>query len=67
MRASPVVVAGPEMGGIPELREAGFCVYDLQRMHDEHARGETGVMEVDFYRALGLGLGSGSGLANPNP
>ena len=54
MRASPVVVAGPEMGGIPELREAGFCVYDLQRMHDEHARAETGVMEVDFYRADGL-------------
>ena len=51
MRASPVVVAGPEVGGIPELAEAGFCIYDLQRMHDEHANGELGVLEVDFYRA----------------
>ena len=26
-------------------------MYDLQRMHDEHARGDLGVLEVDFYRA----------------
>ena len=40
MADSPVVVCGPEIGGIAELRETGFCVYDLQRMHDEHAAGD---------------------------
>jgi hypothetical protein len=29
----------------------GFCVYDLQRMHDEFAAGDLAVLEVDFYRA----------------
>ena len=28
-----------QVGGLPELEETGFCVYDLQRMHDEHAQG----------------------------
>ena len=51
MRASPVTVCGPEIGGMAELSEAGFCVYDLQRMHDEHAAGDLAVLEVDFYRA----------------
>ena len=51
MRASPVTVVGPEIGGIAELAETGFCVYDLQRMHDEHAVGDLGVLEVDFFRA----------------
>ncbi|KAL1496256.1 hypothetical protein AB1Y20_016219 [Prymnesium parvum] len=51
MAAAPVVVAGPGVGGIPQLEETGFCVYDLQRLHDEHARGQLGVLEVDFYRA----------------
>ena len=46
-----MVVCGPEIGGIAELRETGFCVYDLQRMHDEHAAGDLAVMELDFYRA----------------
>ena len=51
MRASPVTVCGPEIGGMAELSEAGFCVYDLQRLHDEHAAGDLAVLEVDFYRA----------------
>jgi uncharacterized protein with NAD-binding domain and iron-sulfur cluster len=51
MAASPVLVAGPGIGGLPELSETGFCVYDLQRMHDEHAAGDLAVIEVDFYRA----------------
>ena len=51
MRASPVTVVGPEIGNLDELKETGFCVYDLQRMHDEHASGDLGVLEVDFYRA----------------
>jgi uncharacterized protein with NAD-binding domain and iron-sulfur cluster len=52
MRATPVTVVGPEMAkGRSELLEAGYCVYDLQRMHDEHAAGELAVLEVDFYRA----------------
>ena len=52
MAASPVVVCGPGVGGLPELTETGFCVYDLQRMHDEFAAdGSAAVLEVDFYRA----------------
>ena len=52
MAASPVVVCGPGVGGLPELKETGFCVYDLQRMHDEHAADAgAAVLEVDFYRA----------------
>lgn len=51
MEDSPVLVCGPRIGGLPELDETGFCVYDLQRMHDEHAAGDVAVLEVDFYRA----------------
>ena len=51
MRASPVTVVGPEIGNLDELKETGFCVYDLQRMHDARAAGDLGVLEVDFYRA----------------
>lgn len=39
------------MGDLPELEETGFCIYDLERMHDEHAAGDLAVLEVDFYRA----------------
>ena len=58
---SPVTVCGAGIGGIEELRETGFCIYDLQRMHDEFSvdyykenvdEGEqVAVLEVDFYRA----------------
>jgi len=51
MSDSPVTVVGPGVGNIPELAETGFCVYDLQRMHDELAAGDVAVLEVDFYRA----------------
>jgi hypothetical protein len=51
MKRSPVVVVGPAVGGLRELRETGFCIYDLQRMHDEHAAGTLAVLEVDFFRA----------------
>ena len=60
MLDSPIAVCGA--GIIPELKETGFCIYDLQRMHDEFsvefyetnsvARDEqVAVLEVDFYRA----------------
>ena len=55
MRDSPVVVVGPDI--LPELKETGFCIYDLQRMHDEFAYNSTSaesnvaVIEVDFFRA----------------
>ena len=49
MAASPVAVVGPKV--LPELEETGFCIYDLQRMHDEFASGDVAVLEVDFYRA----------------
>ncbi|KAL7516496.1 hypothetical protein ACHAWX_001506 [Stephanocyclus meneghinianus] len=59
---SPVAVCGAGIGGIPELKETGFCVYDLQRMHDEFSvdyynknsiawDDQVAVLEVDFYRA----------------
>lgn len=60
MQESPVVVCGPRVGGIPELAETGFCIYDLQRLHDEFAVINQGVdddkeacaaIEVDFFRA----------------
>ena len=35
MRDSPVSVCGADIGGIRELEETGFCIYDLQRMHDD--------------------------------
>ena len=49
MAASPVAVVGPKV--LPELKETGFCIYDLQRMHDEFASGDVAVLELDFYRA----------------
>jgi len=67
---SPVVVVGPKIDissgsggfGTEYLEETGFCIYDLQRLHDEFAvvgspspddddDGRTAVLEVDFYRA----------------
>ena len=58
MEASPVVVCGPRVGRIPQLAEAGFCIYDLQRLHDEFAVVNQGpgeeacaCLEVDFFRA----------------
>ncbi|GFH48051.1 hypothetical protein CTEN210_04527 [Chaetoceros tenuissimus] len=58
MNDSPVAVCGPNIGNIPELKETGFCVYDLQRMQDEFAvkteesiDDNLAVLEVDFYRA----------------
>jgi len=61
MSDSPVTVCGAGIGGIRELEETGFCIYDLQRMHTEFSVdyyadnvGETdrvAVLEVDFYRA----------------
>jgi len=48
MSASPVLVAGPNIGGLPELKETGFCVYDLQRMHPELATGDLAVLEVIY-------------------
>ena len=60
MLDSPIVVCGA--GIIPELKETGFCIYDLQRMHDEFSvdfyetnsvasEEQVAVLEVDFYRA----------------
>jgi phytoene dehydrogenase-like protein len=34
MSDSPVAVCGPRVGGISELTETGFCIYDLQRLQD---------------------------------
>lgn len=60
MQDSPVIVCGPRVGGIPEGAEAGFCIYDLQRLHDEFAvenqqndndKEPCAAMEVDFFRA----------------
>jgi len=59
MKDSPIAVCGAGMGGIAALEETGFCVYDLQRMHDEfsidkvgeHSEEAVAVLEVDFYRA----------------
>jgi len=59
MQDSPVVVCGPRVGGIPQLAEAGFCIYDLQRLHDEFAvvnqkyndEEPCAAIEVDFFRA----------------
>ena len=57
---SPIAVCGA--GIIEELEEAGFCIYDLQRMHDEWSvdyyannnvpdEEQLAVIEVDFFRA----------------
>ena len=61
MTDSPVTVCGAGIGGIVGLEETGFCIYDLQRMHDEFRVDRPGlgldgdddvaVLEVDFYRA----------------
>ena len=55
MKDTPVVVCGPEIGGIPELKEAGFCIYDLQRMQDQFAVSigsqDAAVIELDYFRA----------------
>lgn len=63
MKDSPVAVCGAGIGGISELEETGFCIYDLQRMHDEFSvdyynnnnsiawDDQVAVLEVDFYRA----------------
>jgi uncharacterized protein with NAD-binding domain and iron-sulfur cluster len=59
MHASPVVVCGPRIGGLPQLAETGFCIYDLQRLHDEfavvnqgnHEKDPCAAIEVDFFRA----------------
>lgn len=52
MESTPVVVVGPGIGGLAELAETGFCIYDLQRMHDEFASGE-----VRPFRDNGWGAG----------
>ena len=56
MKESPVAVCGPQMGNMPHLKETGFCIYDLQRLHDEFSvannpQNTTAVLEVDFFRA----------------
>ena len=58
MKDSPVVVCGANIGGIPQLSETGFCIYDLQRLQDEfkspvESDGNEAcvALEVDFYRA----------------
>lgn len=55
MADSPVVVCGPRIGGIPQLAETGFCIYDLQRLQDvfatKYKEGELFTIEVDYFRA----------------
>ena len=62
MSDSPISVCGAGIGGIDELKESGFCIYDLGRMHDEFSvdyynkksvdeSDRVAVLEVDFYRA----------------
>lgn len=54
MKESPVVVCGPSIGDIPQLCEAGFCIYDLQRLQDEYKLSESTesvALEIDFFRA----------------
>jgi hypothetical protein len=51
MKDSPVAVCGARVGGIPELVETGFCIYDLQRLQDEFKEGGEAALEVDFFRA----------------
>eukprot|EP00986_Skeletonema_menzelii_P000649 scaffold186_cov129-Skeletonema_menzelii.AAC.5 len=59
---SPIAVCGAGIGNVKELDEAGFCIYDLQRMHDEWSvdsyatnnvpdEEQLAVIEVDFFRA----------------
>ena len=61
MQDSPVVVCGPRIGvgELPLLAETGFCIYDLQRLHDEFSmekqkdddKEPVAAVEVDFFRA----------------
>mmetsp|Transcript_12713 Transcript_12713/g.31022 ORF Transcript_12713/g.31022 Transcript_12713/m.31022 type:complete len:683 (+) Transcript_12713:170-2218(+) len=61
MSDSPISVCGAGIGDIEELKETGFCIYDLQRMHDEFSveyynnnveeSDQVAVLEIDFYRA----------------
>ncbi len=61
MKDSPIAVCGPNpsIGKNAILQETGFCIYDLQRMHDEfsvdgtqtNSDDSTAVIEIDFYRA----------------
>ncbi len=54
MEDSPVIVCGPSIGGISQLSETGFCIYDLQRLQDEFTltnATESVALEVDFFRA----------------
>ncbi|KAL7534407.1 hypothetical protein ACHAWF_004824 [Thalassiosira exigua] len=61
MQKSPVAVCGASMGDIEVLRETRFCIYDLQRMHDEFSvdyysdnvaeNDQVAVLEIDFFRA----------------
>lgn len=59
---SPISVCGAGIGNIKELEETGFCIYDLQRMHDEWSvdyyadnnvpdEEQLAVVELDFFRA----------------
>lgn len=59
---SPISVCGAGIVNIKELEETGFCIYDLQRMHDEWSvdyyadnnvpdEEQLAVVEVDFFRA----------------
>ena len=52
MRDSPVFVCGPRI--IPKLGEVGFCLYDLERLHDEFDGSDCAALEVDFFRADAL-------------
>jgi len=56
MISSPIAVCGPDIGKgrFPQLKETGFCIYDLQRMHQEFSVKQckdVSVIEIDFYRA----------------
>jgi uncharacterized protein with NAD-binding domain and iron-sulfur cluster len=57
MEESPVIVCGPRVLK-KELAETGFCIYDLQRLHDEFKVSSddesTAAIEVDFFRADSL-------------
>ena len=49
---TPVTVCGPNVGGIPELIETGFCIYDLQRLQDTAKQdNDVCAIEIDFFRA----------------
>jgi uncharacterized protein with NAD-binding domain and iron-sulfur cluster len=76
MKDSPIAVCGPNsaISNDQILSETGFCIYDLQRMHDEFSvestsdsnqqNDECAVIEVDFYRADGFVEMSNEEIAN---